>query len=224
LIAIAIVVLAPIAAIAQSFCPLAGHSVTPQQVADALQNAPNLNQGLKSCSMAAMAMQESSGNTCANNSCCVGVLQLNFGSSGVLSVPGYGDVTKASYANMSLQDQVNIWSSTANSNASGSGYQTLLSAYNSGQGVGGHAVTPGMLAACEQFGTGVCNRNVGALQSTGSCGGAADGNGQTVCSWGASADKQAANQNCQMGNCSIDNVGDFPTGPAPQPATETYTS
>ena len=52
-------------------------TVTAQQVADALNNAPGLESGLKSCSMAAMAMIESGGNTCAHNSCCVGILQLN---------------------------------------------------------------------------------------------------------------------------------------------------
>jgi hypothetical protein len=51
-----------------------------------------------------------------------------------------------------------------------------------------------------------------------------DGNGVSVCSYlirGAGYDVS-----CFTGsnnNCSIDNVGDFPTGPVPQPATETYT-
>ena len=54
-------------------------TVTAQQVADALNNAQGLQSGLKSCSMAAMAMIELGGNTCAHNACCVGILQLNLG-------------------------------------------------------------------------------------------------------------------------------------------------
>ena len=57
-------------------------TVTAQQVADALNNAQGLQSGLKSCSMAAMAMIESGGNTCAHNACCVGILQLNLGPTG----------------------------------------------------------------------------------------------------------------------------------------------
>jgi hypothetical protein len=128
---------------------------------------------------------------------------------------------------MPLQQQVDIWAATANSNASSSGYRTLSAAYQSAQPINGYAVTPGMLAACEQFGAVVCNHNVEALQSAGDCGTYTDGNthtgGQTICSWGAAADKQAANQNCSMGNCSIDTVGDFPDGPVPPPTTATLT-
>ena len=36
-------------------CP---NDVTPQQIANALQNSPNLSPSLKSCSMAAMLMKE----------------------------------------------------------------------------------------------------------------------------------------------------------------------
>ena len=169
--------------------------------------------------MAAMAMKESGGgDTCANNSCCVGILQLNFGSSGVLDVPGIGQVTKAQYANMSLQQQVDIWALTANSNTGSSGYQTLLADYNSGQSIGGVPVTAGMLAACEQFGAAVCNHNVSALASGGTCGGYTDGTGhtggQTICSWGQAADQQAANQQCSpsVASCPM-GPGDCGTGP-----------
>jgi len=34
-------------------------TVTPQQIENALQNAPGINPGLQSCAMAAMAMKES---------------------------------------------------------------------------------------------------------------------------------------------------------------------
>ncbi len=178
---------------------LACQTVTPQQVANALANAPGLNPGLQSCAMAAMAMKESGGgNTCAQNSCCVGILQLNVGPSGL----DYSAQDRAAYLNADLQTQVNGWAATANSNASSSGYQTLLGAYNSGTPINGYPVTAGTLAACEQFGARVCNNNVQSLQSSGSCGSYTDGTshtgGQTICSWGHAADQQAANQNCQM--------------------------
>ncbi|SDR63433.1 hypothetical protein SAMN05519103_08608 [Rhizobiales bacterium GAS113] len=212
-----------LAAVALLLCTLAApacENVTPQQVADALAKAPGLNSGLQSCSMAAMAMKESGGgNTCAANSCCVGILQLN------LSKASAAD--RADYQNADLQTQVNRWAATANSNASSTGYQTLNAAYQSGQPINGHTVTAGELAACEQFGAGVCNHNASSLQADGTCGSYTDGNshagGQTICSWGKSADQQAAKQNCTMGNCSIDSVGDFPSGPVPQPTNATVT-
>ena len=211
-----------IAVILFSLATLACETVTPQQVADALLRATGLNPGLQSCAMAAMAMKESGGgNTCAGNSCCVGVLQLNVGPTGT----NFTATERANYQNADLQTQVNGWVATANSNASSRGYRTLLEASRSRQGIGGHPVTPGMLAACEQFGAKVCNSDVQALQQSGSCAeGLTDGDGasgQTVCSWGAAADKQAGNQNCSMGDCNIDNVSDFPEQPLPPPVDQT---
>ena len=116
----------------------------------------------------------------------------------------------------------------ANSNTQSSGYQTLNAAYQSGQPIDGFPVTAGDLAACEQFGAAVCNHNVASLQSTGACGSYTDGNahtgGQTICSWGATADEQAASQTCSLANnnCPI-GPGDFPgetsvASQAPAPA------
>ncbi len=176
---------------------------SPQQIENALQASPNLNSALKSCSMAAMLTKESGGNTCAANSCCVGIGQLNVNTSaGGLDLSQYG-MTRSQYQDADLQTQINIWSVQANMNTQSSGYQTLNNAYKNGQPLDGTPVTPGMLAACEQFGAAVCNHNVSSLQSTGACGSYTDGNGhtggQTICSWGATADKQAANQNCANG-------------------------
>ena len=172
--------------------------VTPQQIANALQNSPTLSSSLKSCAMAAMAMGESGGgHTCANNNCCEGILQLN--------MSRYSQSARLIYRNSDLQTQVNGWAATANSNATGSGYKILNAAYTSGQKMGGTTVTSGMLSACEQFGNGVCSQNVAALQRTGTCGtytdGAAHRGGQTICSWGHHADVQASNQNCTLGAC-----------------------
>jgi len=186
-------------------------TATPQQIANALRDAPGLNSGLQSCATAAMAMNESGGgNTCAQNSCCVGILQLNVGPSGL----NWTQVQRQAYLNSDLQAQINGWAATGNSNASSTGYQTLLAAYNSGQSIGGQTVTPGLLSACEQFGPKVCNSNVAELKSAGACGGAADGNGQTICSWGQAADQQAAKQNCTMNpqNSVVQcGPGDFPS-------------
>lgn len=197
-------------------------TVTPQQVADALANAPGLNSGLQSCAMAAMAMKESGGGkTCAQNSCCVGILQLNVSSSGVNMTPAQ----REAYRNADLQTQVNGWVATANSNASSSGYQSLLSAYNSGTPINGKTVTPGMLAACEQFGASVCNHNVDALKASGNCGSYTDGNGhtggQTICSWGAAADRQAASQNCTMNGSSTPSNNGCPAGGSSTPTDAT---
>ena len=187
-------------------------TATPQQIANALGQAPGLNSGLQSCAMAAMAMNESGGgNTCAQNNCCIGVLQLNVGPSGL----NWNQAQRQAYLNSDLQTQIDGWVPTANSNASSTGYQTLLAAYTSGRPIGGQTVTPGLLAACEQFGPKVCNANVAALQSSGGCGGAADGNGQTICSWGQATDRQAAKQNCSMnpqGGVAQCGPGDFPPG------------
>jgi len=173
-------------------------TVTAQQVADALNNAPGLESGLKSCSMAAMALIESGGNTCAHNSCCVGILQLNVSSGGA----NLSSEDRLAYQNAELQTQVDGWVATANSNTGSLGYQTLLVAYNSNSPIDGYKVTGGTLAACEQFGAAVCNHNVQSLQSTGGCGSYTDGaghtGGQTVCSWGRHADQQAANQQCTL--------------------------
>ena len=89
-------------------------TVTAQQVADALNNAQGLQSGLKSCSMAAMAMIESGGNTCAHNACCVGILQLNLGPTGL----GWSQGAIDAYRNADLQTQVDGWVQTANSNTS----------------------------------------------------------------------------------------------------------
>ena len=140
-------------------------TVTAQQVADALNNARGLESGLKSCSMAAMALIESGGNTCAHNSCCVGILQLNVSSGGA----NLSSEDRLAYQNADLQTQVDGWVATANSNTGSWGYQTLLVAYNSNSPIDGYKVTGGTLAACEQFGAASatttsnrCNRPVDA--------------------------------------------------------------
>ena len=113
-------------------------------------------------------------------------------------------MTRDQYLHADLQTQINIWADQANMNATSSGYKKLNAAYQSCQTIDGHPVTAGMLAACEQFGAAVCNHNELSLELTGGCGSYTDGNGhtggQTICSWGATADRQAASQNCSLAN------------------------
>ena len=113
---------------------VACEAVTAQQVADALNNAQGLQSGLKSCSMAAMAMIESGGNTCAHNACCVGILQLNLGPTGL----GWSQGAIDAYRNADLQTQVDGWVQTANSNTGSWGYQTLLAAYSANSPIDGY--------------------------------------------------------------------------------------
>ena len=179
-------------------------TATPQQIANALQNSPTLNSNLKTCAMAAMAMGESGGgHTCAANSCCAGILQLNVGPSGLNFTPAQ----RANYLQSGLQNQINTWATTANSNTNSQGYKTLSAAYSTGQQIHGVTITAGMLSACEQFGSAVCNHNAAALQAGGTCGSYTDGNGhtggQTICSWGNTADTQAAKQHCTLGKCYV---------------------
>ncbi len=193
------------------------------QISQAIQNSPNANSALKnaSCAFGGIAMGESQGNGCSANRANTGVLQLH---NNFVSAAGY---TPTSYANLPLQQQVNIWAQqVGNSNTSGS-YQTLLNANQNGTTVGGAPATSGMMAACFQFGPGVCARDVaymqnnsGACPTAGSGGlninqnpgtGNLDGNNQSICSWGKT-NQPAINKNAQ--NCGAATI---PTPAAPTP-------
>lgn len=194
-------------------------------IANAIQNSPTVPQSIKNsaCGYAAMAAIEAgsgdgtTANQClGNDTCCTGVLQL-YGAG--VKAAGYvtpsGQPDKAAYANASLQAQIDAWGTTAAGNITSQGYQTLNAAYQSGQTVGGQTVTPGMLAACEQFGAQQCNQNVSAMQQGGgSCGVGSHGN-PTVCSWGNTADNKAAKGSCTAGGGSN---GAIPCSPTPASA------
>ena len=114
-------------------------TATPQQIADALSRAPGLNSGLRSCAMAAMTMNESGGgNTCAQNNCCIGIIQINGSSNGL----NWTQAQRQAYMTADLQTQINGWIAVANFNASSSGYQTHLAAYSSGRSIGGQKSPP----------------------------------------------------------------------------------
>ena len=145
LLVVSIVALACGAALAQSTC----QTLTASQVAQDIQNSPNANQALKSsaCTFGGAAIADSGGNTCSSNGNNFGVLQLT---SSNLAGTGY---TPAEYLALSPQEQIDVWASqVGNSNTSG-GYQTLAN----NASIGGTPVTPGMEAACFQFGPGICN-------------------------------------------------------------------
>jgi hypothetical protein len=206
-------------------------------VAQAIQNSPNANNTLKtnSCNFGGAARSESGGNLCSQNTGNSGILQLNNRSIQA------ANLTPGEYMNLPLQRQVDIWAQqVGNGNTSSTGYQAISSAISGGGSIGGVKATPGMAAACFQFGPVICNNDVASLQSGGSCegsgirctnsscnGGTAslDGNGQSICSWGnniqSNINKAAAG--CTNADCSIDNIGDFPSGPVPQPTTDVAT-
>ena len=211
---------AAVRAAAFEYC--SGGKVSQSEVAQAIQNSPTVPQSIKNaaCGYAAMAAIESGDGTtadlCNANDCCTGVLQLNGRGVTEAKFPG-----KADYAKAGLQAQVDGWGSTAASNMNSAGYKTLNAAYQSGQTIGGQTVTPGMLAACEQFGAGQCNQNVAAMRNGTGCGAGVNGN-PTICQWGRRADRVAEKGNCSTtGNCSPAGgpQGDFPLT-APSTDTE----
>jgi len=208
------------------------------EISQAIQNSPNASQTLKnaSCQFGGAGVAESGGNSCASNGANFGVLQL---SSGNLKPTGY---TPQQYLSMPLQQQVNIWAQqVGNSNTAG-GYQTLAAANSSGNTIGGASVTPGMLAACFQFGPGICKNDIAFMQQnagqcpTASNGGVRatrptlangsanlDGNNQSICSWGGAIQNKinqasAACSNKSGAPCPPSQGGVAPNGMPTSPA------
>ena len=198
-----------------------------EQVSQAVQYSPNANQALKdnACGFGGLAQGESNGgNTCAANSGNTGVLQLN---NAAIRAAGY---TPEEYANLTLQQQVDIWAaSVGNSNTSGS-YTTLSDAIANGTTIGGITPTTGMLAACFQFGQTICTNDVASLQYNGACTSKATGTryysgdtsgladldsaGQSICSWGAANQKKIDQASCTKCNTQIGaGGGDLSPGP-----------
>lgn len=111
---------------------------------------------------------ESGGNTGVyNGTCCTGVLQMNRSN---LAAQG---LTPQQYANMSLQEQVNVWANLTNSAANSSTVKDLMSRDT----FDGQKVDGALVLACIQLGTGNCQK----MLNSGSCSGFADSNGTTIC-------------------------------------------
>ena len=190
-------------------------SYSSAQIAAAINNSSTASSALKatSCTWGGAGKSESGGGTCASNGSNFGVLQL---SSQNLASAGY---TPAQYLALPLQSQVDIWASQAgNSGAASGNVNTISNAAASGANIGSTPATQGMAAACVQFGAVICQNDLAALNAGLPCGGAnpvrasysvpsstwtEDGNGQSICSWGANIQNNINSCNASNGaNCS----------------------
>lgn len=149
----------------------------------AIQNSPTSNAWLKANAQAVANLAinvESGGNTAAfNGTCCYGVLQMN-----KANIKEYARVTPEQYKQLSLQEQINAWSSlTVDAMKAGSVQQLIGMGSFDGRPVDGNLVL-----ACVQLGIGNCQKMI----NSGSCKGFADSNGTTICSM---ADKMAGASN-----------------------------
>ncbi|RMX08153.1 hypothetical protein D8I35_03275 [Corticibacter populi] len=145
-------------------------TVTAAQVADAIRNSSTASAWLKDNADAVgrLAMFESSGRTdIYNGSCCYGVLQMNTAN---IRASGY---TTAEFQQLSLQDQVNAWSTIMSSALATRNPNTLAGMDT----FDGRPVTGDLVLACVQLGIGNC----GSMIRSGSCSGFADRNGTTIC-------------------------------------------
>jgi hypothetical protein len=203
------------------------------EIADAIRNSPDASDTLKAaaCDFGAAALAESGGNTCERNNQNFGVLQLNKN-----NIPDFLEYNQ--YLNSSLQDQVDIWArQVGNTNTIG-GYQTLVNAMQNDSTIGGTTPTSGMLAACFQFGSAICQNDINFMRRNGGAcptpqnGGInintlprsewsranLDGNNQSICSWGRAIQNRInatadACKGAQAANCG---PGDFfPNSPVP---------
>jgi len=150
--------------------------VTAAQVAAAIAHSP-LSPGLQAyaADIGKLAINVESGGNLGvyNGTCCTGVLQVN--KSGLAK---YCDCTPEEYANMSLQQQVDVWAKLTNANANNATVQGLM-----GKGsFGGQPVTGAMVLSCIQIGPGYCAKTLQAGTCATSAG--SDGNGNNFCDLG----------------------------------------
>jgi integrating conjugative element protein (TIGR03758 family) len=150
---------------------------TAAQVAAAIGNSP-LGSGLKAyaADIGKLAINVESGGNLGiyNGSCCTGVLQVNKG-----GLAKYCDCTSEEYANMPLQQQVDVWAKLTNANTNNATVQGLM-----GMGsFGGQPVTGAMVLSCIQIGPGNCAKTIKAGTCATSAG--SDGNGNNFCDFAA---------------------------------------
>ena len=187
-------------------------SYSAQDIAAAVAASPSATATLRDAAAVwgAAGKSESGGNLCASNGDNFGVLQISRG-----NLPRR--VTPRAYLAASLQRQVDIWAArVGNVNAQSEGYLLLAAAQAAGGSIGSVPITPGILAACVQFGPTICYNDVAALRNGQPCGGARpvninavlrnpasatlDGNGQTICSWGGVAIEAALEIGARAGS------------------------
>lgn len=222
----------PLVADASVFKNCASTNYSPEEVSQAITDSPNSPESLKSksCVLGGISNGESGGNKCEYNGGNTGVLQLN---NAAIRAAGY---TPEEYANLSLQEQVDIWASSVGSSNISGGFTTIATTIDNGGDFGGTTPTTGMLAACFQFGPAICKNDINYMKNNGgacptaSSGGInyndaspkssanLDGNNQSICSWGktnqASIDKACKNASCNSNTApSINDFGPIsPTG------------
>jgi hypothetical protein len=150
---------------------------------------------------------ESGGNAGVfNGSCCTGVFQIN-----TSNLASYG-LTREQYANMSLQDQAQVWVNVTNSAANTPAVKQLEQMAANGQTFDGQPVDSAMITSCIQLGAGNCQK----MLNSGSCSGFADSNGTTICDMAAKV--RNGNQS------SVDNSKTNPDGSQQQPGQQNGSS
>ncbi len=163
--ALFLVVLTGLAIAGSQMGPRTNYSAA--QIQAAVEAAPGYNSSLMG-DAGGLGTFESSGNTGINNgSCCTGVFQIN-----TSNLASYG-YTPQEYADLSLQQQADVWVNLTNKSASSGPVEQL-------QQMGtfdGRPVDSNLELACIQLGTGNCQKMI----NSGSCSGFADRNGTTIC-------------------------------------------
>lgn len=142
---------------------------TSQQIADAVRRS-SLDPSLRAYAdqMGQLGVYESSGNAGVyNGSCCTGIFQINQSN---LRAQG---LTPAQYANMGLDQQVEVWARVTNGGVNTGVVKKLQGM----QTFDGQPVDGAFIMACIQLGTGNCQKMV----QSGSCSGFSDINGTTIC-------------------------------------------
>lgn len=203
-----------------SSAALACATYSATQIAEAIRNSPYASQRMKAsaCDFGGAAISESGGRSCNHNRANFGVLQLNVGN--------LGGVPPQSYLSWGLQDQVNLWvKQVGNSNTTG-GYAVLASASS----INGIRVTPGMLAACFQFGPVICRNNISYMRQNGTCPTATrggiratratlrngtanlDGGKQSICSWGKNIQNNINKNSALCRGSKVTNLPQTPSG------------
>ncbi|GHE73953.1 hypothetical protein GCM10019059_36930 [Camelimonas fluminis] len=138
-------------------------------VAEAIRGS-SLNSNLKQYAddIGQLAMFESGGKLGVyNGSCCTGLLQMNRSN---LAAQG---LTPEQYANMGVNEQVEVWAKLTNSAANSAPVRQLMGM----ETFDGRKVDGSLVLACIQLGTGNCQT----MLRSGSCSGFADKNGTTIC-------------------------------------------
>ena len=177
-------------------------NVTAAQVAAAAANSP-LSPALKAyaADIGKLAINVESGGNLGiyNGTCCTGVLQVNRG-----GLKTYCHCTPEEYANMGLQQQVDVWAQVTNANADNATVRQLMGLGS----FGGQPVTGAMVLSCIQIGPGNCAKTVKAGTCATSAG--SDGNGNNFCDFAAKVDGAAGNA-----PVAVIDYGNAPTGAAP---------